>query len=241
MTRKVIDFDWINTEGAKDYVNALFNKNGSRKQFGLLEKPSLKPDQSISYVKYKLFLCGNSCTGKTSTLANLLGQDAEKVSPNTPGMNIGRVYWPVRIVSTGKIIYLNLQFWDAGDQACKTFEHVVPTCMEQVDCLLLCFSMTDRSSFNDVVATSNQLCSVASKGPLKVIVATKMDQCIKSDISDQEIVQISEQIEAYALKICNVLEKNRFNEITYFLNNLSNYLILRDENNRLRKNTESSN
>ena len=238
MTKQVIDFDWINTDGAKDYVNALYSKNGKRKQFGLLEKPSLKPDQPISYVKYKLFLCGKTCTGKTSTLANLLGQDTENIYPNTPGMNIGRVYWPVRIVSTGKILYLDLQFWDAGDQACKTFEHVVPACMESVDCLLLCFSMTDRSSFNDIVATSNQLCSVASKGPLKVVVATKIDQCIKSDISDEEIVQVSEQIEAYALKICNVLDKNRFEEITYFLNNLSNYLILRDENVRLEKTTE---
>lgn len=227
-----IDFNWIKTKGAEEYLSGLFHK-GERKQFGLLEKPSLAPDHAISYAKYKIFLVGKSGSGKSSVVCNLTGRLASKINPYTPGIEVGLVYWPVRLISTGKILYFSLYLWDAGDQACKTYEHVLPACTEDADCILFTFSFTDRSSFNEVSTNHNQLIQVPNqkKEPLRVMLGTKTDLYAHSDLADREIQDLSEQLQVPVLRICNIEsdKEKHFEQSAQFLNSLCNLLWLRDE------------
>lgn len=42
------------------------------------------------------------------------------------GIQTQVVFWPAKLVDTGKIIMFRLQFWDAGDAALKKFDHILP-------------------------------------------------------------------------------------------------------------------
>ena len=225
-----VDFAWTKTRGAEDYISTLY-LNGQRKQFGLLEKPSLPPQKIVNFVKYKIFLCGKYGTGKSSTISNLLG-NYSNVPAHTPGIQTGLIHWPVRLVSTGQILFFSLTFWDAGDTACKKFEHILPACIEDVDCIMFTFAFNDRQSYNDISQTYANLSSFnMKKEPLRVVLGTKSDQYIHSDISDEELESVREQLQAKVLRIRNVHSSTdaSFESNSQFLNSLCNLLWLRDE------------
>ena len=228
---KVVDFEWINTKASEDYVNSLFS-HGRRKQFGLLEKPSLPPNKNISFVKYNIFLSGKAGVGKSSTVHNLLGTPHIKASSYSAGISIGLVYWPVRLISTGQILFFTLNFWDAGDYALKKFEHILPACIDNVDCIMYTFSFIDRHSFNEITQNHNMLSHQNyKKEPLRIILGTKADKYSESDITDDELKSLSDQLQANVLRIQNVEAntKENFVKNSTFLNSLCDFLWLRDE------------
>ena len=38
-------------------------------------------------------------------------------------------YWPTKLVQSGKIVLFKLHFWDAGENAIKKFDHILPVSM----------------------------------------------------------------------------------------------------------------
>ena len=207
MTSNSIDMEWINSPSAEPYVSALYQMKQQR-LFGLLEQPALPPQKTINFIKYKIYICGKSNVGKTSTLQTLVGGKASKHSNETTGIETSIVHWPVRLSATGQILFFSLNFWDVGDQVCKKFDHILPACLEDVDCVLYTFSVTDRSSFKELPAYMNRFSlKDRERVPLPIIIATKTDQYIHSDIQDIEISNLSEQLDATVLKMSN-LSKN---------------------------------
>jgi len=41
------------------------------------------------------------------------------------GIQTSTCYWPVKILDMNKVMLFKLQFWDAGESACKKFDHVL--------------------------------------------------------------------------------------------------------------------
>jgi len=228
-----IDYDWLRSQSADDYVASLIHR-GKRKLFGLLEHPSLPPNKSVDTVRYKIFVCGKANVGKSSTVAKLAGGKVRKSVSETPGIETTVVHWPVRLIATGQVVFFCLHFWDVGDNAVKKFDHILPACKEEADCILFMFSFTDRTSFSEVHHYMNRMIDGIERQPAQVIVGTKADQYIHSDISDAEIQDLSESRNAAVLRIKNFPfisgeGYESIKDVAPFLNKLCDILWTRDQ------------
>ncbi|CAH1775570.1 unnamed protein product, partial [Owenia fusiformis] len=116
-----------------------------RKTFGLLERPSFPPQAAPDLFQYKIFVAGKSGVGKSSMVANLTGHPVSRSHIETAGIQTYTVYWPAKLIEIDKVIMFQLQFWDAGENAIKKFDHILPACKDRNDAVLLTFSFTDKS------------------------------------------------------------------------------------------------
>ena len=227
---KVLDFDWIKTPSASEYIDALLHHN-KRRQFGILERPSLPPTKTLNTVKYKIFVCGKTGVGKSALISQLAGCKVAECTSETAGITTTVVYWPVRIQSTGQIMFFQLHFWDVGENILKKFDHILPACKCDADCILFTFSLTDRASFLEISTLLNQMDD--GKIPLQVIAATKVDQYAYSDISEDEINKLSRTRNVPVLRMKSFLKsdldgRKNIEETAMFLNKLSSLLFHRD-------------
>ena len=228
---EVLDFDWIKTPSAKEFIDSLLHHN-KRRQFGILERPSLPPNKSLNTVKYKIFVCGKAGVGKSTLISQLAGCKVSEPGSETAGITTTVVYWPVRLKSTGKIMFFQLHFWDVAENTLKKFDHILPACKADADCILFAFSLADRSSFMEISSLLNQM-DDHSKNPALIVAATKTDQYLHSDISEKEIEQLSQTRNVPVLRTndftkSDISGRDSVFEIGRFLNQLSSYLFHRD-------------
>ena len=229
----VLDNNWIKTPSAKEYIDSLFHHN-KRRQFGLIERPSLAPNKSLNIVKYKIFVCGKTNVGKSALISRLAGCKASEPGSENAGITTTMIYWPVRLNSTGQIMFFQLSFWDVAENTLKKFDHIQPACRSDADCILFAFSLTDRASFVEISTLLNQLDDCDNKNPVLVVAATKTDQYMYSDISDKEIDQLSQTRNVPILRTnfsnpqCSIGDRDSIFEISPFLNQLSGLLFHRD-------------
>nr|CAB3233406.1 REM2- and Rab-like small GTPase 1 [Phallusia mammillata] len=228
-----VDDEWLKTAAAQDYLNSILQR-GKRKQFGLLEHPSLPPQKAVSVIKYKVFVCGKASVGKSATIAKLAGTKVNKHVNETAGIETTSLYWPVRLITNGKVVFFYLQLWDVGDNAINKFDHILPACKEDVDCILFTFSLTDRTSFVEVPHYMTRMSDGTEKPPARIVIATKADQYIHSDISEREIQDLSETHEVPVLRINNLSQSfgdgyESIKDVALVLNKLCESLWIRDQ------------
>ncbi|XP_029946841.1 ciliogenesis and planar polarity effector 2 isoform X2 [Salarias fasciatus] len=108
------------------------------------------------------------------------------------GIETTVVYWPVKLRESGRVLFFRLQLWDCGENALRRFDHLLPSCKDQVDAVLFLFSFTDRTSFDDL---SNQITkwTESSAGCVKVVVGTKFDLFMHCDVSGREVRDFQEK------------------------------------------------
>lgn len=46
-------------------------------------------------------------------------------STSVPGINVTVVYWPVKLISTSKVLLFRLEFWDASELSLKKFKYIL--------------------------------------------------------------------------------------------------------------------
>lgn len=182
--------DWHRCEESKDFFSRIMLKK-KRKQFGMLEGPMMAPHVAVDTVQYKVFLSGKSGVGKTSLAARLAGLSIPNVHYETTGIETMVLYWPVKLRGSGRVLFFRLQLWDCGENALRRFDHLLPSCKEQVDAVLFLFSFTDRTSFEDL---PNQIArwSAPSDRVVKMVVGTKFDLFMHSDVTQREVRQFQE-------------------------------------------------
>ncbi|CAK6952528.1 ciliogenesis and planar polarity effector 2 [Scomber scombrus] len=168
----IIAADWHRCADSKEYFSKILRKM-RRKNFGLLESPVMPPHVAVDTVHYKIFISGKSGVGKTTLAARLAGLNIPNMHYETTGIETTVVYWPVKLRESGRVLFFRLQLWDCGENALRRFDHLLPSCKEQVDAVLFLFSFTDRMSFDDL---SNQIAKWT--GPsvgrvVKLVVGTK--------------------------------------------------------------------
>nr|XP_014344013.1 PREDICTED: REM2- and Rab-like small GTPase 1 isoform X1 [Latimeria chalumnae] len=153
---------------------------------GLIERPVLPPQVAADTASYKIFVSGKSGVGKTALVSKIAGLEVPCVHHETTGIQTTVTYWPVKLRDSERVIMFRFQFWDCGEAALKKFDHILPACKEKLDAILLLFSFTDRSSFDDL--PNHMLRSVTdSENIVKVVVGTKFDQFMHTDVTEKEV------------------------------------------------------
>lgn len=234
----IVQFKWQETPEGREFLGGILHRN-KRKSFGLLEAPSLPPQLPVENVSYKIFLTGKPAVGKTSTVAKLLGQEISSYHVETPGIQTSVIYWPAKLKENQKVVMFKLQFWDCGEHAIRKYDHLLPALKEKADAALFLFSFTDRGSFDDLPNQINRVLDQEEK-ILRIAVATRLDQILNSDFTEQEIREFEEQWQVPVLRIANVTGKRLADsrtldgragvmEVAPFLNSLVELLLQRDQ------------
>ncbi|KAJ8401276.1 hypothetical protein AAFF_G00385070 [Aldrovandia affinis] len=186
----IILIDWHRSADSKEYLSRIKNKK-QRRRFGLLEAPVLPPHLSVDTVRYKVLISGKSGVGKTALAARLAGLDIPRMHYDTTGIETTVLFWPVKLRDNGRVLFFRLQLWDCGENALRRFDHLLPSCKEQVDAILFLFSFTDRASFEDL---SNQIArgSEPSDNVVKLVVGTKFDLFMHTDVTERDVRKFQE-------------------------------------------------
>ncbi|XP_062821723.1 ciliogenesis and planar polarity effector 2 isoform X3 [Anolis carolinensis] len=148
-------------------------------ELGLLERPVLPPQAAVDVVGYKVFVSGRSGVGKTALVAQVSGAEVPSAHQETPGIQTTTVFWPAKLRESGRALFFRFSFWDCGEAALKRFDHILPSCLEKADAVLLLFSFADRASFEDLPRQANRVAAAAAasqssgRAPLQMVVGTK--------------------------------------------------------------------
>ncbi|XP_067049386.1 ciliogenesis and planar polarity effector 2-like isoform X1 [Acropora muricata] len=233
----IVQFKWQETPEGREFLGGILHRN-RRKSFGLLETPSLPPQLSVETASFKIVLTGKPGVGKTSTVAKLLGQEVPKFHIETPGIQTSVVYWPVKLKDSQKVVMFKFQFWDCGENAIRKYDHLLPALKEKADAALFLFSFTDRGSFEELPSQINRILDQDDR-TLRIAVATRLDQILNSDFTEQEMREFEQQWRVPVLRIANVTGRRLadgrgldgradITDVAPFLNSLAELLWQRD-------------
>lgn len=177
--------DWQVQKDARDYLAPLFRSPPlmSRQTFGLLQRPTYSHKQQMDTYSFKVFVCGKSASGKTATVAKLCGHDLPEGYVETPGLQANIGYWPAYISAEKQPVLFRIAFFDAGDAVCRKYDHIQTAGMEGASVVLVVFSLTDRSSFEDAQKRLHE----KSQSHACVLVATHADSKGQHQVSEDEI------------------------------------------------------
>lgn len=173
----LIDYELFSSDIAKSILSPLLLKS-SRRQYGFLESPAT--NLFTGEISYKVFVCGRTGSGKSTTIANASGRFGLENSTETTGIQVNTVYWPVLIQETKAAVLFKISFWDVGESVLNSYNHILPSCMEEVDCIVYTFSMINKSMWDDLPKLMTRI--DAPDNVLKIAVGTKMD-LVKNDKS----------------------------------------------------------
>ncbi|KAI0238330.1 Ciliogenesis and planar polarity effector 2 [Lamellibrachia satsuma] len=179
--------EWHMTDEGREVMMSIVHRNRRKKRsFGLLERPVRPPVMSADEYEYKVFVSGKSGVGKSAAVANLCGSDIPTVHSETPGIQTSIVYWPAKIVDINRVVMFKLHFWDAGENALKKFDHVLPACKERVDAVVLMFSFADKSSFEDIPHQMSRILE-PHDNVCKFVMGTKLDLQDRCEVTHRDV------------------------------------------------------
>uniref|UniRef100_A0A671QR98 Ciliogenesis and planar polarity effector 2 n=1 Tax=Sinocyclocheilus anshuiensis TaxID=1608454 RepID=A0A671QR98_9TELE len=186
----IIVSDWHRCPNSREFFSRILH-NKKRRKFGLLEAPIMPPHMNVDIVRYKVFISGKTGVGKGALAARLAGLDLPKMHYETTGIETTVVFWPVRVKESGRVLFFRFELWDCGESAIRRFDHMLPSCKEQVDAILFLFSFTDRGSFDDL---SNQISRIteSSDRVVKLVVGTKFDLFMHTDVTESDVTHFQE-------------------------------------------------
>lgn len=134
---------------------------------------------------YKIISVGNGGVGKTSlALRYAHGTFREEYI-----VSIGVNFFSKDVVIDD--VNIKLQIWDTGGQ--EKFKGIRPYYFKNADGTLLCFSITDRESFNDITDWYEQVLKFSPKSVF-ILVATKCDLNDNRKVSKEEIANFAKKL-----------------------------------------------
>ncbi|XP_036426851.1 ciliogenesis and planar polarity effector 2 [Colossoma macropomum] len=186
----IVVADWHRSPDSREFFRKILHKK-KRREFGLLETPVMPPHLKADTVRYKVFISGKSGVGKTALSARLAGHHIPNLHYETTGIETSVAFWPVKLRESGRVLFFHFQLWDCGENAMRRFDHMLPSCKEQVDAILFLFSFTDHGSFEDI---SNQMSRITdpSDRVVRLVVGTKFDLFMHTDVTESEITRFQE-------------------------------------------------
>ena len=235
-----------------------YHSSSSNSSCGLLERPSILFNNAGSnkfgqkLIKHKVLICSPiGKVGKSSLVAKLCGNPTPKKHFETPGL-VGHVrYWPAKIKSSGEVAYFQFIFFEYGPSAEKNNPNVVKLALDGCEALVVAFSLTNKNSFdmlpNYIQSMKDKFmnCTMSDLTPEIVVVGTHADSVQQTEVSQQELVDFRRDFfPVFRLKCVSSTanvpsialpttedESKRVSidaEVVSFMNNLCNYLLLRD-------------
>ena len=230
-----IDFNWLSTDVGRQILLSV-QCNNKIKKFGLLERPSLPPTYShFEEMKYKIMLMGKTNVGKTAFIESLCRHNENSSNNNnngnnyyeTPGIHITHLYWPIKLVNIEKFIMFNLAVWDVGRLYSTKYDYIIPSCRENLDCIIFVFSWSDIQSFYEIVDHVKQMETSGRNEIAKIVIGTKFDEITHSDIRQELIEQFETQFNLRVIRFSSL--NVDFESICEILNEISELLWARDQ------------
>ncbi|KAH9494881.1 Cilioproteinsis and planar polarity effector 2 [Bulinus truncatus] len=227
--QNLIISDWIRLHEGAEILRNLSSVNGQQlRPYGLLERPIFPSNISIEDVSYKTIVVGKSGVGKTSAIAKLSGRPIPSIHSETAGIQVTKMYWPVKIAHLNKAVLMNLELWDTGEIAVKKFDHISPACKNGVDGILFVFSFVDKGSWDEIPSLMSRLTDPKDK-LAKIVIGTKFDQFSHSEVSQRELRDFEVRWQIPVLAMSNVLSSDSsLNDIIPVLNCICEHLCQRD-------------
>ncbi|KAK7004495.1 REM2- and Rab-like small GTPase 1 [Biomphalaria glabrata] len=221
--------DWIRSHEGVDILRNLSSINGQHlRPYGLLERPMFPSNISLENVHYKIVVVGKSGVGKTSTIAKLSGHPIPSIHSETAGIQVTKMYWPVKIAHLNKVVLMNLELWDTGEIALKKFDHISPACKSGVDGILFLFSFVDKGSWDEIPNLISRLTEPNDK-LAKLVIGTKFDQFSHSEVSQRELREFEVRWQIPLKTVSNIVStESSINDIVPVLNCLCEHLCHRD-------------
>lgn len=204
----LLDLKWYQSPAGMEIMSSLQRGDMSHKTFGLLEHPHLPPMVTAEEVQYKIMLVGKNGVGKTATAANLTGYSPMENYYETPGIQVWQTYWPARIRQLNKVMLFHLCLWESGTTAMRKFDHILPALKENVDCILLVFSLLDKSSFDELPHLISRL-TEPNDNICKIAIGTKFDQFDQSEITQSDMQAFEQQWHIPIFKLQNLSNSGR--------------------------------
>jgi Miro-like protein. len=228
----LVDYNLFSSDIAKSLLSPLMLKSG-RRQYGSLESPVT--NLYTGEVSYKVFFCGKTSTGKTTTIANASGRFGLHNAGETTGIQVTNVYWPVLICETKATVLFKISFWDVGESVLNSYNHILPSCMVDVDCIVYTFSMVNKSTWDDLPKVITRI--DAEDHVLKIALGTKQDLVShgKSQITSKMINDFEEVWKFPVIYLSNDEDDDNmdfadsFKKSSYFMNRLCELLWYRDQ------------
>ncbi|XP_029007894.1 ciliogenesis and planar polarity effector 2 isoform X2 [Betta splendens] len=197
-TGSVVVSDWHRCKDGKEYFNKILHRK-----------------------KRKIF--GKSGVGKTALAARLTGRNIPNVHYETTGVETTVVFWPVKLRDSGRVLFLRLQLWDCGENALRRFDHLLPSCKEQVDAVLFLFSFTDRTSFDDLPNQISKWTEESAGRLVKLVVGTKFDLFMHCDVAQRDVRDFQETWRLPVLRVGGEVS-NGLDDVSPLLNCLAEQL-----------------
>jgi len=213
-----------------DYNHNLFTsvfKQDASENISMLE--SVNDKEFDGRVTHKIFLCGKTGSGKTS-LVYKLSNIKTLTSYDTLGIQVYDVYWPVRIKETSKTILFKLSLWDCGELCLNSYNHLLPSCLEEADCILYTFSLNNKSMYDDLPKLISRI--DAPDEMLKIFAATKFDTKQETVVNKNMLEDLCHVWKMPVLTFQNDIDLNSSNhiaDIAPFLNRLCELLWYHDQ------------
>lgn len=230
----LIDFKLFNNKSCESIIAPLMKRN-VRKRFGILETPTHISDCYDGVVSYKIFVCGKSSSGKTSLISKLCGKDQVESSSETLGIETSVLYWPVRIIETKKTIMFKITFWDVGEANLNAYSYLLPSCLEEVDCVLYLFSLKSKGSWDSLPSLITKVNT--GEDVLEACIGTHFDSSSSSEICLKMMKDFEDSWKFPVLTIRNIGSRQikfkqpyeAFNDVAPLLNRLCELLWYNDQ------------
>ncbi|XP_023341620.1 REM2- and Rab-like small GTPase 1 [Eurytemora carolleeae] len=185
----VLSPDWYKSgEGQGLLAHLAHPTTGNRRLYGILEYPNIPP--SIECVEYKVFLVGETGVGKSAVAGWLAGLPAwNRQAGESPGLRVTTVYWPAKLQNNLRIFKLNI--WDTGAGAMKKYGHMYPSCKDGAHGVLVLFSFSDRSSWEEIPALVQR--TVLPQDPITpIVVGNRFGNLAETTVSAGEIAEFEQ-------------------------------------------------
>ncbi|PAA55745.1 hypothetical protein BOX15_Mlig003949g3, partial [Macrostomum lignano] len=197
-------FNWLASQEGAPHLQAVWPRGQPRPlQFALLESPPQPQQLAAAWQPagpFKVAVTGRAGVGKSALISALTGRSPSPSWRETPGLAVHRQFWPCRLRRAATAttapeeppLLCHLQFWEAGDAASRSFEHLRNELRLACDCVLFVFSVADRASVAELPAVVRRTLDGGSEGapPCGLLVATRLDQPEAQVVSRAELLQL---------------------------------------------------
>ena len=166
----------------------------------------------------KCILLGDSSVGKSCILVRYIDDVFKESSMFTVGID-----YRMKTIELGDDL-VKYQIWDTAGQ--EKYRTIISAYYRGIDCALLCYDITNRSSFENIITWIENVQQYSSDHVFMMLVGTKLDlvenEKYQREISTEEGQQLANE---YGIKFCEVSSKTNHGISSLFLTTAS-YAIL---------------
>lgn len=182
--------------GTDEFYDEMKQVSNRCHQKGVFEKPD--PGQQRQC--FKIAVVGQKGAGKSATVLNLCGREVQHKHLETMGIQVIDGCVVAKGVD-GRLLTLDLNFWDTGSTAMLQYKHIRDELYKGVDCIMYVCAASDLSSFKFIQRKIDD----DEKVPCaKFVVLTKCDQFVQREVCEEDLHELETEAGVTVCKLGNL-------------------------------------